>query len=136
MANAKLLAIAVVALSVVTSGGVVASPKWDHASGWYIEMKRVAKSARIAITATSDLGRMDAEEASAKRLLGLAAGLPLSNRGRDLCSGAAKAVIDFIGAARVGNMDAGPASYESQKRRWDILSDECIAIIQTETFSR
>jgi hypothetical protein len=46
-----------------------------------------------------------------------------------VCSEAAKSVENFIAAALEGNMDGGPASYATQKARWESLSEECLATI-------
>lgn len=113
---------------------MVASPAlsgdWEWSRDWYIEIKRAAKYARIAITATGDLARIDAEHSAASKQLRLAAQLPLPDQDRAVCIASAKAVVDFIAAAKAGNMDTGPASYERQKARWDVLSEDCITAIR------
>ena len=108
---------------------------WDQARDWYVETKRAAKYARIAITGTADLARIDAEQTAAARQLRSAAQLPLADRGKAVCTGAAKAVVDFIAAGKAGNMNSGPASYERQYARWQTLSEECIRAIQQQTSS-
>lgn len=103
---------------------------WEQSRDWYVETKRAAKYARIAITNSGDLARIDAEEAVAKRQFARSFQLPLDDHGKSSCSHAAKAVVDFIGAAKSGNMEGGPASYERQMARWDALSEECLKSIQ------
>lgn len=113
----------------VSIGGASAGD-WASAFDWYVEIKRAAKYARIAITGTADLTRIDTEQAAATKQLRAAAQLPLPDRDKAICTGAAKAVVDFIAAAKSGNMDNGPASYERQKARWDTLSEDCISAIR------
>ncbi len=112
--------------------GVASAANWEQNRDWYIEIKRAAKYARIAITGTADLARIDAEQAAAAKQLRAAAQLQLPDRDKAICVAAAKAVVDFIAAAKAGNMDGGPASYERQKTRWDFLSEECIAAIRKD----
>ncbi|HEY0328811.1 MAG TPA: hypothetical protein VGC77_06885 [Rhodopseudomonas sp.] len=126
----RLLNSGAAAFCFVLSIGAAFAGDWEQSSGWYIETKRVAKFARIAITSTGDLARMDAEEAAARKQLASASGLPLPDQARAICAASAKAVVDFIGAAKAGNMTNGPASYERQYQRWDTLSDQCISAIQ------
>lgn len=97
---------------------------------WYVETKRAAKYARIAITGTADLARLDQEQAAAEKQLRASAQLRLPDRDKAVCIAAAKAVVDFIAAAKAGNMDGGPASYERQQTRWDVLSVDCIKPIR------
>lgn len=120
--------------AVLSACSAIAS-EWDQARDWYVETKRAAKYARIAITGTADLARIDAEQASAARQLRNAAQLPLADRDKAVCTGAAKAVVDFIAAGKAGNMTSGPASFERQYARWETLSDECIRAIQQRTSS-
>lgn len=108
------------------SGPVRAS---EDGLAWFIETKRAAKYARIAVTMTADLGRLDREEQAAKRQLAAAPSLALPTEGRAVCQAAAKAVVDFITAAKAGNMSSGPASYEMQYARWDRVSADCLKAI-------
>lgn len=110
----------------LVQASAASADKWQQAMPWYIELKRAAKYARIAISVPANRAQIDAEEVAAKRQLDLAAKLPLSDQERTTCTQAAKAVVDFIAAAKAGNT----AGYELKKERWDELSPECLKAIQ------
>ncbi|RJF74166.1 hypothetical protein D4Q52_13475 [Rhodopseudomonas palustris] len=117
-------ALSLIPISVACAGG------WEQSRDWYIELKRAAKYARIAITGIADLNRIDTEQATAGKQLQAALQLPLPDKDKAVCSAAAKAVVDFIAAGKAGNMTGGPASYERQYARWDALSVDCLKGIQ------
>jgi len=123
-----------VVAAILTSTIVVAGD-WEQSRDWYVEIKRAAKYARIAIAHTGDLVRIDAEQVVAAKQLQAAAQLPLPERDKAVCTAAAKAVVDFIAAGKAGNMSSGPTSYERQYQRWENLSDECIGAIQQRSGS-
>jgi hypothetical protein len=96
---------------------------------WYTGVKRSAKYARIAITHTADLQRMNEELVAARGYVVAADRLSLPEAGRNTCRAAAQAVVDAIRGAQAGNMDTGPASYASQFRRWEMAGAQCLAAI-------
>jgi hypothetical protein len=108
----------------------------DEAEAWYIETKRAAKYARLAITSPAYRERLEHEDEAARHQLSKASALALSPEGRAVCQRAARAVVDFVAAARAGNMSNGPASFETQLVVWDHLSDRCIEGIRSTAVSR
>lgn len=102
-----------------------ASPLVDESRSWLEEITRSARQAKDAIVSSGDLTLLDEEFGNARELEELAAHLPFSEEDRKVCAAAAKAVVDFITAAKAGNMNSGPASYERQKVRWDSLAEKC-----------
>lgn len=96
---------------------------------WYTGVKRSAKYARIAITHTADLQRMNEELAAVRGYVAAADRLSMPEADRATCRAAAQAVVDAIRGAQAGNMDGGPASYTAQFRRWELAGDRCLAAI-------
>lgn len=96
----------------------------EAARQWYVEMKRAAKYARIAIQ-TKNSQLLQENAAAVAALDDQAAALTFPGNAGPICRSAAQAASYFVSAGKAGSV----SGFTTHLAAWDRLSDECIDAI-------
>lgn len=120
----------VASLAIVTMGPISATEarpldkRTETARQWYVEIKRAAKYARIAIQ-TKNARLLEENAAAVAALDDQAAALSFPGDAGPVCRSAAQAASYFISAGKAGSV----SGFTTHLAAWDRLSDECIDAI-------